>query len=167
MEHIWSPWRMDYIEGEKNKDQCVFCRELAHEDGAENLIVTRSKLCFVILNRFPYTSGHLMVVPKAHLASLELLDAETRAEMMELTSRSLRVLMSVYHPDGFNIGINIGSAAGAGILDHVHQHVVPRWSGDTNFMSSLADVRVMPERLEETYQKIRNAWEDEEGKRKT
>ena len=112
----------------------------------------------MILNRYPYTSGHLMAVPYEHLPSLDLLDAETRAEMMELTNKAIQVLRKIYTPQGFNIGINIGAAAGAGIAEHVHMHIVPRWGGDTNFMSSLANTRVLPESLEETYTRVRQEW---------
>ena len=158
MEYIWSPWRMEYIQSEKSKNGCVFCYEKGREDGPENLIVYRGLRSFVILNRYPYTSGHLMVVPYAHQPSLEDLNADTRAEMIELVAKSLRILKQEYHPQGFNVGINIGEAAGAGILDHVHLHVVPRWTGDTNFMSSLGQTRVLPETLEDSYWRIRRAW---------
>jgi len=149
---------MEYIQSEKNKDICVFCNEMSHPDGLGNLIVYRDRRSFVILNRYPYTTGHLMIVPNDHLASLEQLDPETRAEIMELTAQSMVVLRGVYQPQGFNIGVNIGAAAGAGVLDHVHLHVVPRWGGDTNFMSALADIRVLPETLESTYARIHDAW---------
>lgn len=127
-------------------------------DGPVNLIVFRGAHAFVILNRFPYSNGHLMVVANAHLSSLDLLDAPTRTEMMELVNTSIMALRKVYHPQGFNIGANIGSAAGAGIADHVHIHVVPRWHGDTNFMSTLGETRVLPEELELTYQRLSEAW---------
>ncbi len=161
MEYIWSPWRMDYIESDKAMNGCVFCREAAKPDGPENLIVARGQLCFAIINRFPYTSGHLMIVPFSHQPSIELLEPAARAEVMELTSKAVTVLQEVYHPEGFNIGINIGSAAGAGIVEHVHLHVVPRWGGDTNFMSSLANTRVLPEALEATWERVKRAWESE------
>ena len=158
MDNLWCPWRMEYIQSDKQKEICVFCGELSRPDGPENLIVYRGHRAFVILNRFPYTSGHLMIVPFDHHALLEELDTETRSEMMELTTQSMIVLRRVYRPGGFNIGVNIGAAAGAGVLDHVHLHVVPRWDGDTNFMSSLADTRVIPETLEETYVRVCQAW---------
>ena len=161
MDHLWCPWRMEYIQSEKNNDVCVFCGEMSRPDGPENLIVYRGPRAFVILNRYPYTSGHLMIVPYDHQPSLEQLDAETRAEIMELTAQSMIVLRAVYRPQGFNIGLNIGEAAGAGVLDHVHLHVVPRWGGDTNFMSSLAGIRVLPEALEDTYARIQDAWGSE------
>ena len=127
-------------------------------DSPENLVVFRGQQAFVILNRFPYTSGHLMVVPKRHTPSLEGLDPGIRAEMMELTTQGMQVLGAVYRPQGYNLGMNIGEPAGAGITDHVHLHLVPRWTGDTNFMSTLGETRVLPETLEETYRRIREAW---------
>ena len=158
MNHIWSPWRMAYIEKSKNEETCVFCSALKVPDGPKNLIVFRGQRAFVILNRYPYTSGHLMVVPNVHEPTLEGLDPESRAEMMELATECIKVLRQVYNPEGFNIGINLGEPAGAGITDHVHLHVVPRWMGDTNFMSSLGDTRVLPERLEDTWRRVREGW---------
>ena len=158
MNHIWSPWRMEYIENNEKEDGCIFCNAQAKADGPENLIAYRGTLAYVILNRYPYTSGHLMVVPFDHKANLEELDSATRAEMMELTSQSMTVLRNVYNPQAFNMGANIGEAAGAGVKEHVHIHVVPRWRGDTNFMSSLADTRVLPELLEDTYHRIRDGF---------
>jgi ATP adenylyltransferase len=160
LKHLWTPWRMTYIESHKNTDECVFCYELSKPDGPENLIIVRSYRSFVILNRYPYTSGHLMVVPIDHEPSLECLDAETRADIMELSAIAVKVLREAYHPQGFNLGINIGEVAGAGILDHVHLHVVPRWGGDTNFMSSLAETRLLPETLAETYWRIKKVWDN-------
>jgi len=125
---------------------------------ADNLIVYRGKNAFVILNRYPYTSGHLLVVANAHRPSIEDLDVESRSEMMELTTTSMRVIRKVYQPEAFNLGANIGEAAGAGIAGHVHLHVVPRWGGDTNFMSTLAETRVLPEELNETFRRISAAW---------
>lgn len=150
---------MTYIEKEKAEEKCVFCEALEQADGPENLIVFRGRLAFVILNRFPYTSGHLMVVPWVHHPSLEDLNPEMRAEMIELATSSMEVLRSIYHPHGFNLGMNIGEPAGAGITDHVHLHVVPRWVGDTNFMSTLSQTRVLPETLEDTFARIKEAWD--------
>jgi len=163
MKQLWSPWRMDYIETNNKEDGCVFCNAQAKEDGAENLIAYRGKLSYVILNRFPYTSGHLMVIPFEHKPNLEELDSETRAEMMELTSRCTTVLKSIYQPQGFNVGVNIGEAAGAGVQGHVHIHIVPRWVGDTNFMSSVAETRVLPEALEDTYKRVKDVFDNIEG----
>ncbi len=158
--HLWSPWRMKYLQNDKVDIGCVFCSALSQQDGPENLIVLRKKLCFVIINRYPYTSGHVMIVPFAHQGTILDLNAETRSEMMELANFSLQVLQSAYTPQGFNVGINIGSAAGAGIRDHVHMHVVPRWNGDTNFMSAVGDTRVLPESLEDTYWRIKQKWDE-------
>lgn len=158
MNHLWSPWRMTYIEKHKNLEGCVFCSALGQLDSPENLIIDRGQRAFIILNRYPYTSGHLMVVTYQHLPSLEGLDPGTLTEMMELAVSSTRVLEKVYNAQGFNIGINLGEAAGAGITDHVHLHVVPRWFGDTNFMSSLGQTRVLPETLEDTYWRIKMDW---------
>jgi len=153
---------MEYIEQHTNEEGCVFCNVQPMPDGPENLVVFRGQRAFVILNRFPYTSGHLMVVPFVHHSTFEELDAETRAEMMELTTQSMRVLRKVYQPQAFNIGANIGEAAGAGITEHVHIHIVPRWAGDTSFMSTLAGTRVLPEALKETWKRVKEAWQREE-----
>ena len=159
MDYIWSPWRMDYIKNYKKQPVCIFCEVQDQADSADNLIVYRGKRAYVILNRFPYTSGHLMIVPYAHTDSLEALDNEARAEIMELISKSILVVGEVYRPEGYNAGINLGEAAGAGIKEHLHFHVVPRWLGDTNFMSSLGNTRVLPESLEVTYNRVREAFE--------
>ena len=151
---------MEYIEKHEPSAECIFCRELPREDGPENLVVYRGRSAFVILNRYPYTSGHLMVAPYAHKGSLEDLDPETRAEIMELSNRAMSVLRAVYHPEAFNLGANIGAAAGAGVAHHVHLHVVPRWGGDTNFMSTIGETRVLPEQLPDTYRRIRQAWSE-------
>jgi ATP adenylyltransferase len=158
MRYIWSPWRMSYIQKHKKETGCVFCQALLKPDDPESLVVTVGQFAYVIINRFPYTSGHLMVVPKVHVSTIEKLDAETRAEMMELTNACIHWLRELYHPQGFNIGMNIGEVAGAGIAEHIHLHIVPRWGGDTNFMSSLGNTRVLPESLEDTYQRIRAIW---------
>jgi ATP adenylyltransferase len=150
---------MAYVENTQSEDGCVFCNRPSQPNGPENLLVARGQRAYVILNRFPYTSGHLMIVPFAHQPSLEMLDAATRAEMMELMTRAMEVLRFVYHPQGFNLGANIGEFAGAGIADHVHLHVVPRWGGDTNFMTTLGATRVIPECLDETYRRVCEGWE--------
>jgi ATP adenylyltransferase len=145
---------MEYIENHGKEDGCVFCQALAKADDADNLIVHRGQHAFVILNRYPYTSGHVMVVPFQHKPDLATLGGAERAEMMELTSLATSVLRKVYQTQAFNVGMNIGEAAGAGIKEHVHIHVVPRWVGDTNFMSSLASTRVLPEALADTWKRI-------------
>ena len=158
MQHLWSPWRKNYIENHERKPGCALCMEAQNQDGPDNLVVFRGQRAFVILNRYPYTNGHLMVVSNEHMASLDVLDAATRAEMMELVNTSTLVIGAVYQPEGYNIGINLGSAAGAGIVDHIHIHVVPRWMGDTNFMSTLGETRVLPEELGETQARLKKAW---------
>lgn len=150
---------MSYITNSNKQAGCVFCNALARDDGPDSLVVQRGEYCFSILNRYPYTSGHIMIVPVIHQSSLELLDAPTRAEIMELCAVWLEILRQEYRPQGFNVGFNIGEAAGAGIEEHIHLHIVPRWNGDTNFMSTLASTRVLPEALEDTYWRLRNAWE--------
>lgn len=149
---------MEYILSAK-KIGCPFCEELEKPDGPGNLIIYRAEYSFVILNRYPYTSGHLMVVPYVHRSTLEELSTDIRAEMMELTTQATRVLKSVYLPQGFNLGINMGEVAGAGILDHVHIHIVPRWNGDTNFMTTVAQTRLIAELLEDGYHRIKQGWE--------
>ncbi len=156
--HLWSPWRMKYIENQEKKAGCIFCTALELEDGTENLILYRGESAFVILNRFPYTTGHLMVVPNLHRPTLSELSPAVRTEMMELVTHATLVLDKAYQPNGYNIGINIGSAAGAGVADHIHIHVVPRWVGDANFMSTLGETRVLPELLADTYQRLASAW---------
>ena len=150
---------MKYVENHKKEKGCIFCNALARTDNEENLIIKRGKLAFVILNLYPYTSGHIMVAPMAHQPSLEYLDPASRVEMMELVSQSIVVLKEIYHPHAFNVGANIGEAAGAGEPDHVHLHIVPRWTGDANFMSTLGETRVLPEALEETYKRIKAGFE--------
>jgi ATP adenylyltransferase len=159
MNHLWSPWRMTYIENANKENGCVFCNAQAKEDGPENLIVHRGPLAYIIVNRYPYTSGHVMVVPFAHKPNLEGLDSATRAEMMELTSQATGVLHKIYGAESFNVGVNIGEAAGAGVREHVHIHIVPRWVGDTNFMASLAQTRVLPESLDDTWRRIRDGFQ--------
>ena len=146
---------MEYIENHGKEGGCIFCSALDKPDNSQNLIVHRGRQAFVILNLYPYTSGHLMVVPFVHKATLEELESSLRAEMMELTSLSMSVLRRTYNPQAFNLGANIGEAAGAGVKEHIHLHIVPRWIGDTNFMSTLGSTRVLPELLEDTYQRIR------------
>ena len=158
MRYIWSPWRMKYILHHEQPSTCIFCSALEQADGPENLILHRGSQAFVILNRYPYTGGHLMAVPMMHAPSLEDLEPAVRAELMELLTRSIEVLKAVYQPDAFNVGSNIGAAAGAGIAEHMHFHVVPRWIGDTNFMSTVAGTRVLPEELSDTYLRLMKSW---------
>jgi ATP adenylyltransferase len=155
MDHLWSPWRYQYIATADKVDGCVFCRILAAERDAENYVVHRGALNFVILNLFPYTSGHLMIVPYEHIASFAALNAAATTEMMALAQRAQEALESEYHPDGFNIGMNLGRAAGAGVAEHIHLHMVPRWAGDANFVSVLGETRVLPEDLAATCEKLK------------
>ncbi len=147
---LWAPWRIDYIRSEK-EGVCFLCRIFAEKNDRENLLLYRGKTCAILMNRFPYNSGHLMVAPFRHIAGLDELTSEETLEMAALTARAVTVLREVMNPQGFNIGYNLGEAAGAGLKDHLHQHIVPRWSGDTNFMPVLGGPRVIPEALEATY----------------
>jgi ATP adenylyltransferase len=159
MDYLWSPWRMNYINNKSDEPQCVFCNAVEQREDEEFLILQRGKTAFVILNRFPYTSGHLMVLPYEHTPSYEDLKPETRAEIMELINSATKILRQVYNPDGFNLGANIGADAGAGIAPHFHFHIVPRWRGDSNFMSVTANTRVLPEDLAVSYQRLKDAWD--------
>jgi ATP adenylyltransferase len=157
---LWAPWRIEYIRGPK-PDECIFCAAAgaASGDDAAHGVVHRGERCLVVVNAYPYGSGHLMVAPHRHVGSLEELDAGELAEVSALTNRALRALRAVMAPDGFNLGVNVGEVAGAGFADHVHQHVVPRWQGDTNFMPVIADTRVMPQALEATRAEVAAAFD--------
>jgi len=155
MKHIWAPWRIEYIEMEKEKG-CFLCDRPKENDDARSYILYRGKENFIILNRYPYNPGHLMVAPYRHVASPEKLTGEERREHFDLVCRSVEVIRQVFATDGLNIGINLGRAAGAGLETHFHTHVVPRWSGDTNFMPVLADAKVLPEMLADTYAKLKD-----------
>ena len=155
MEHIFSPWRYKYISTAGSEQGCVFCRILQTQKDDENYIIYRGELNFVILNLFPYTSGHLMIVPYEHAASLASIGEATTTEMMNLAKRTQVALESEYRPDGFNIGMNLGRSAGAGVADHIHLHVVPRWVGDANFVSIVGETRVLPEDMSVTYKKLK------------
>lgn len=158
MEHLWSPWRMQYILSNKEENGCVFCDVLTQEDNVDNLIIARGEYAYVILNKFPYNTGHTLVIPYQHTASYEELTPACRAEMMELINKATTVLRIVYQPQAFNIGANIGAAAGAGIAPHVHFHILPRWEGDTNFLTTVAQTRIIPEELAESYNRILATW---------
>ena len=155
MEQIWAPWRMEYIEMEKPKG-CILCEKPRQNSDAPNYILYRGVHNFVIMNSYPYNPGHLMVAPYSHIASLDELTSEELHEHFDIVSRSIKVLRQVFNPGGFNLGINMGRIAGAGIEDHFHTHLVPRWQGDTNFMSVISDTRVVPEALAETYEKLKS-----------
>jgi ATP adenylyltransferase len=152
-QRLWAPWRLDYIKGPK-PDECIFCAAVEGDDDAERYVLARGDHCFVMLNAYPYNNGHLMVSPTAHVGSIEELPDEAVLELMHLTQRSLEALRDAYSPEGFNIGINQGKVAGAGFDDHVHQHVVPRWGADTNFMPVIGDARVLPQSLEGSYEAL-------------
>ena len=153
MKQIWAPWRMEYIQMKK-ANGCILCEASKQNSDTANYILYRGDKNFIILNSYPYNPGHLMIVPYQHIANLEELTDEERHEHFDIVSRSIKVLRQVLSPDGFNLGINIGKVAGTGIEDHIHTHIVPRWQGDSNFMSVLSDVRVVPEALAKTYQKL-------------
>ena len=158
MDHLWSPWRLAYITGTGQATGCVFCAAIEAADAAP-LIVYRGATCFVILNLFPYNSGHLMVVPNRHVASLAACTPDELADLIELTRRCEVALTEAYAPHGLNMGINLGKPAGAGVLDHVHMHIVPRWNGDTNFMTIVGETRVLPEELPVTADRLRPIFE--------
>jgi ATP adenylyltransferase len=158
MDYLWTPWRYPYVTAAA-KDGCVFCDAPAANDDARTLIVLRAKKNYVILNRFPYTSGHVLIVPYTHHDTPSAYDSETLCEMMQLATRTQAALETLYHPNGYNLGMNIGRAAGAGIAAHIHMHVLPRWIGDTNFMTTTGETRVEPEELSITYKRLRAALE--------
>ncbi len=154
MQRLWAPWRLEYIVGEKTEG-CIFCVFPKQDDDRKNRILDRGNHAYVIMNTFPYSNGHLLIVPYRHTGDFcELTEAES-LEMMQLTQKSMRALKQACNPDGLNLGVNQGAAAGAGIADHIHLHIVPRWHGDTNFMPVLADTKVMPEALETSYDKLK------------
>ena len=160
VDRLYTPWRHDYIKGASGEksghgEGCVFCLLHARSDDEQTFILHRARFNFIILNIYPYTSGHLMIVPFAHTADFSNLPAETSAELMELAKRAHAVLDEVYRPHGFNLGMNLGQSAGAGVADHLHLHLLPRWTGDANFMSTVGDTRVLPEDLKTTFAKLK------------
>ena len=157
MDYLWTPWRYKYMAEAGKQPECVFCVAQAQKNDAETLIVHRAAKNFIILNRYPYTSGHLMIVPHAHVAELHACDGETVNEMMQLAQRCEAALLAAYKPDGINLGMNLGRAAGAGVAGHLHLHVLPRWFGDTNFLTVTGETRVHPEDLATTFQRLRAA----------
>ena len=156
MDHLWTPWRYRYISESKPTDGCIFCIIASEHKDAENYILYRGKLNFVLLNLFPYTVGHMMIAPYQHVPTLEQSSEAALSEMMRLTKRAEMNLRAVYQPAGLNIGLNIGASAGAGVAGHIHMHVLPRWPGDANFMSTVGETRVVPEDLATTYQKLKD-----------
>lgn len=159
MDRIYAPWRAEYLSSDKSGD-CVFCTLIADSDDERNLILYRGEHCFVIINRYPYSSGHLMVVCDRHVGSFAELSDDEGAEMMNLMARCEHALMDCYEPDGINAGANLGRSAGAGILGHLHMHLVPRWQGDTNFMTAVGETRVISENLADTFQRLQNYFAD-------
>jgi ATP adenylyltransferase len=155
MDYLWTPWRYSYITTADKATGCIFCDKPRENDDRKNLIVYRGQHCFVILNAFPYTSGHVMIVPYEHLDELRKVSPAATAEMMSLSQRMETVLRDLYSPDGINLGMNIGRAAGAGVAGHVHMHMLPRWVGDSSFMTVVGETRILPESLETTYDRIK------------
>mgnify|MGYP006281986231 FL=1 len=156
---LWAPWRIEYIRSPKD-DSCFICDAAQEVEGRDELVIARGANCFLLLNAFPYNSGHVLIAPYPHLGDLAQLDQQTLYEMMDLTIRMKNLLSRVMQPDGFNIGYNLGHSAGAGLEEHVHGHIVPRWSGDVNFMPVLAHTRVVPESLEDTAELLRKKWRE-------
>ncbi len=156
MDNLWAPWRMEYIQKEKDGEgeSCIFCNRIQQKKDRQNLILFRSREAFIIMNRFPYNNGHLMVVPFRHTGDILELHSGEKEELFNLIQLSTRALTEVMQPDGFNIGMNLGRVAGAGVVDHLHFHVVPRWNGDTNFMPVLSDTKVISESLDQSYEKL-------------
>lgn len=157
MDYLWTPWRYRYIAEASKSAGCIFCDAIAANDDEKMLVVLRGKKNYIILNRYPYTSGHVMVVPYAHVSDFAAAEADTLGEMMQLAQRAKVAMEKSYHPEGYNLGMNLGRAAGAGVLGHIHLHVLPRWCGDSNFMTVTGEVRVEPEDLATTYEKLRAA----------
>ena len=151
MEIIWAPWRMEYIESE-SLPGCLFCQKFSENKDIQNYILYRSNSGFLILNIFPYNNGHLMVAPVKHVADITLLNQKEIVDLMRLVQKGVKALTRAYKPDGFNIGLNLGAVAGAGVKDHLHFHIVPRWQGDTNFMPVISDTKIMPQYLHKTYE---------------
>ncbi len=159
MRYLWSPWRLDYIiSTTKHTSGCVFCNKIAVGKDEEELILVRGQYAFVAMNLYPYNNGHLLVIPYQHVPTLEALPSEALLEIAQLVNQSMATLRQVMNPDGFNVGVNIGREAGAGISAHVHVHVVPRWAADSNFISVIAQTRNIPETLPHTYKRLRAAW---------
>jgi len=157
MDHLWSPWRYRYVSTAGPSQACIFCAKSASSDDRANYVILRAQHNFVLLNLYPYTTGHLMIAPYEHVATLSEAHPETLVEMMRLTQRTEQALRQVYRPDGINIGMNLGESAGAGVVRHIHMHVLPRWVGDASFMTSVAETRVLPEVLETTYDRLLKA----------
>ncbi|MEA1965243.1 MAG: HIT domain-containing protein [Candidatus Aerophobetes bacterium] len=154
MGRLWAPWRIEYIMGEKNRE-CIFCQKPKEHKDEKNFILLRGKKCMAMLNIFPYNNGHLLIAPYRHIGSIEELSKEESEELMSILTQMVKLLKKVLHPAGFNIGMNLGRVAGAGIEDHLHIHIVPRWRGDSNFMPVISETKVISEALQKTYQKLK------------
>jgi ATP adenylyltransferase len=158
MDWLWSPWRYRYVTKASPADNCIFCAKLSAENDEQNLIVHRGTHCFVLLNLYPYTSGHLMVAPFDHIADYDALSVDAACELTALTQESVRHIKALYRPKGLNVGMNLGECAGAGVAGHLHMHVLPRWPGDASFMTTIGETRVVPEDLSESWRKLRDAF---------
>ena len=163
MDRLWAPWRIGYVSNSDKESHCFLCNAAEEANDRKNLVVRRGKHCFALLNRYPYNNGHVMVAPYAHKADLPDLTEEERREMMALVLEVQAALRATFRPHGFNVGINIGGAAGAGIPGHIHTHVIPRWTGDTNFVTTVADLKVISQSLEESYKLLTGYFAGEEG----
>jgi ATP adenylyltransferase len=159
---LWSPWRYQYVHKAHCDQPCIFCQAAASSNDEENLVVYRGRRNFIILNRYPYTSGHLMIAPYEHVATLDAAAVETLEEMMRIAQRAQRHLGAIYKPQGFNLGMNLGESAGAGIASHIHMHLLPRWNGDTSFITTVAETRILPEDLAVTWAKLSEAFRKEQ-----
>ena len=161
MDRLWSPWRYGYVSKASQSDPCIFCEKAAQSQDRENLVVYRGRLNFVLLNLYPYTTGHLMIAPYEHKPTLEELPEETLHEMISLARRTEQHFKALYKPQGINLGINVGECAGAGVAGHIHMHVLPRWPADSNFMTTIGETRVLPEALETTHEKLSDRFRQE------
>ena len=160
MENLWAPWRLDYITSQHDSGGCVFCKSPKNKDDKQNHIIFRGTHCYVILNKFPYNNGHVMVLPYQHISDLLDLSEEADSECQELIKKTIKAIRRVFNPQGINVGLNLGIAAGAGIAEHMHYHILPRWQGDTNFMPVIAGVKVISESLDSAYFKLRQAFKE-------
>lgn len=160
MKRLWAPWRIDYVEGEKTDEGCPFCNAVQDADDRAHLVVNRGGKSFVMLNKHPYIGGHLLVAPSRHIASMEQVDDDEKIDLFNMTSLSIDALKRAMKPDGFNVGLNIGKAAGAGVPGHLHIHIVPRWVGDTNLVPVLGEVRIINEHLDRSWEKLRKHWKE-------
>ena len=160
MEVLWTPWRMEYILSNEKQPGCIFCAGDNRKKDEERLILHVGSNTMVIMNKYPYANGHLLVCPIKHCFGLDMLESEERLDLIEMVNNSVEILKKAFNPDGFNVGLNLGKVAGAGVEEHMHFHIVPRWNGDSNFMTVLAEVRLIPEHIRETYKKLKPCFEN-------